>query len=953
MIVKRVVFILGLTVLFGTALSLPAMAQGVGAIGGTVLDGTGGVLPGATLTLSNPGAIGDNLSTVTDAQGKYQFPRVVPGTYSVKGELSGFQTVVQANIVVNADRTSRADLTMSVGNMAETITVAGEAPLLDTTSAAKQAVLSRQVLDQLPTGADIWSIARLTPGINLSKIDVGGTQMIAQSTAFSHGSTQQENEVMMDGMSLSHYSSGTGGSVNYYLDSFQAQEMNYVTGSTSAERAAGGVIINVITKTGANTFEGAGMYDGSSQSLIANNLTPTLRTQLLAGVPAAALAANPNIIPGGDIKLLFDSAFSMSGPIVKDRVWFFGHEKLGKANQYAVGSYNSDGTQLLSDNTLLDGLAKVSWAPTKNQQLHYFYTKQLKGRYHVAGGPTVTQFFDTAASGYNPSKNTVNVGRWTDVMSSRMVLDAGAESMNGQTNTLPQPQVAPNAIPRFDSTLRTNTVASATYAINNGWRANVTSSLSIVAGSHDVKLGYQVYQTRSVSGGTATVGYRAVYANGVPTSVNTYNTPTKAIERSRDHGVYLQDKWALSRKLTLNLGVRFQTGHGWMDKTTLCQVGTEFIAGQCFSQPTGVPVWKQVMPRTSVIYDPFGNGKTALKFTANRYYIPEGVIIVGRVDPIKIASDSRPWTVCAAGQTSGCDLNGDKIATQNEFGPSGGFALGTANRYAPNLQQPYTNEMNAEIQQQLPGSLVVSVGYYYRAQRNLIGSRNVAVPASGYIPLQVTEVTSGRAVTVYNQDPATLSKFDVLWSNEPELNRTFNGVDVTAQKRMSNGWMAIGSVSWGKADDFIYADSTDLNNPNVAFRRGPDSTDRPLTAKLSGAYELPYGLTVAGTSQYFKGWPITQTVLVSSTTVRLTQVSQSIVMAPAGTTRLPNITEIDMNVQRNIRFGKFRLSPRVDVFNLFNVAGITSEVTQLGPSYGNAISIIGGRLIKFGVNVNW
>ena len=165
--------------------------------------------------------------------------------------------------------------------------------------------------------------------------------------------------------------------------------------------------------------------------------------------------------------------------------------------------------------------------------------------------------------------------------------------------------------------------------------------------------------------------------------------------------------------------------------------------------------------------------------------------------------------------------------------------------------------------------------------------------------------------------------------------------------------MAIGSVSWGKSDDFIYADTADLNNPNITFRRGPESTDRPLTGKLSGAHELPYELTLAGTMQYFRGWPIAQTVLVSSNTMKLTQVSQSITIAPAGSTRLPNITEVDINLQRTIRLGQLKFSPRVDVFNLFNVAGITSEVTQLGPSYGNAIAIIGGRLVKFGVNATW
>jgi hypothetical protein len=122
---------------------------------------------------------------------------------------------------------------------------------------------------------------------------------------------------------------------------------------------------------------------------------------------------------------------------------------------------------------------------------------------------------------------------------------------------------------------------------------------------------------------------------------------------------------------------------------------------------------------------------------------------------------------------------------------------------------------------------------------------------------------------------------------------------------------------------------------------------------MSGAYELPYGLTVAGTAQYFTGWPITSTVLVGGNTVKLTQVSQSIVVEPSGTKRLPNITMIDMNLKKIMKFGALRLEPRVDIFNLFNVAGITSETTQLGPSYGNAIEILGGRLIKFGANLNW
>ncbi|PYR41125.1 MAG: hypothetical protein DMF95_31745 [Acidobacteria bacterium] len=131
--------------------SLPAAAQGVGAIGGTVSDASGAVLPGATVTLSNPrGSIGGNQETVTDARGAFQFIRLVPGVYIVKADLAGFRSAAQENVVVNADVTARVDLKLEIGALSEGITVKGESPLLDTTSALKQTVLSREVLDSLP-----------------------------------------------------------------------------------------------------------------------------------------------------------------------------------------------------------------------------------------------------------------------------------------------------------------------------------------------------------------------------------------------------------------------------------------------------------------------------------------------------------------------------------------------------------------------------------------------------------------------------------------------------------------------------------------------------------------------------------------------------------------------------------------------------------------------------------
>ena len=278
----------------------PAAAQfGVGSIGGTATDGSGGVLPGVTVTLSNPGVIGGDQTAVTDADGSYQFARLVPGTYTIKGELQGFRSFVQERIGVNADRNSRVDLKLDVGNVAETVTVSGQAPLLDTTSALNQTVLPRETIDALPTGYDTWSIARLAPAVHLDKYDVGGREMFGQSNASAHGST--EREYFIDGMDLNQY----GGT--FYIDSFAFQEVNIQTANMTAERSTGGVVWNFVTKTGSNKFSGTGAFLGMTHGCCeADNISDETEKVLLAAVPPYALAADPTPSLGNSVEHMYD-----------------------------------------------------------------------------------------------------------------------------------------------------------------------------------------------------------------------------------------------------------------------------------------------------------------------------------------------------------------------------------------------------------------------------------------------------------------------------------------------------------------------------------------------------------------------------------------------------------------------------------------------------------------------
>jgi hypothetical protein len=309
--------------------------------------------------------------------------------------------------------------------------------------------------------------------------------------------------------------------------------------------------------------------------------------------------------------------------------------------------------------------------------------------------------------------------------------------------------------------------------------------------------------------------------------------------------------------------------------------------------------------------------------------------------------------VCGANQVSGCDLNGDKVPQINELGPSNGFPLGTTNRYADGLKWPIANEYSAEVQQQLPNNMVLSVGFTHRETRRNIALANLAVPTSGYIPLNVTEVNSGLPVTVYNQDPLTNRKFDNYWSNRSEEDVDYNGSDITLTKRMSNKWAFAGGASFGKTTGDALGG--DLNNPNSAnYRYGIIGNDVPWSYRLSGSYELPYQIFTSATYQLNKGFPEVNSVSVASNTVTLTQGTTTVWMAPRGDTRLPNVAQLDMSFRKVIRMGGSKtLEPRLDAYNMTNQASITNRVTQYGPAFGRASAIQRGRLIKLGISMEF
>jgi Carboxypeptidase regulatory-like domain len=155
----------------------PAAAQiQTGSILVRVTDEQGAAVPGATLTLKSPVLVAGSMTGVTDATGVNRFPSLPPGTYTVQADLQGFQTVVREEVIVLVGQTTPLDLTARVAAVAETITVTGASPTIDTTSANVNVHLTEQLLQATPGGRDIWAMVEYkVPSLLITRPDVGGT----------------------------------------------------------------------------------------------------------------------------------------------------------------------------------------------------------------------------------------------------------------------------------------------------------------------------------------------------------------------------------------------------------------------------------------------------------------------------------------------------------------------------------------------------------------------------------------------------------------------------------------------------------------------------------------------------------------------------------------------------------------------------------------------------------
>ena len=206
-----------------TLVPSPAAAQST--IAGVVKDTSGGILPGVTVEAASPVLIEKTRSVVTDGDGRYSIVNLRPGTYVVTFTLTGFSTFKRDGIIVPADTTVPVNAELRVGALEETVTVSGESPVVDVQNTARQQVMTRDLMDSIPSARNIQSVGSLVPGIRLNVPDVGGAQQTEQTYMATHGNTALHNTVLLDGMPAQ--TNLVDGQVQNYIDNALIAEAKY------------------------------------------------------------------------------------------------------------------------------------------------------------------------------------------------------------------------------------------------------------------------------------------------------------------------------------------------------------------------------------------------------------------------------------------------------------------------------------------------------------------------------------------------------------------------------------------------------------------------------------------------------------------------------------------------------------------------------------------------------
>jgi len=948
-----------------------------GSINGTILDNTGGVLPGVTITVESPALLGAQ-TTVTDASGDYRFPSLPPGSYRLTYALPGFATIVREGVIIQIGFTATVNVKMMIATLEETVTVSGESPVVDVQNTAVKNAFNAEMMKNIPNARDIWSLIAEAPGMTVSRFDVGGSTAGTQTGYTSYGSSGQ-NRVQIDGANTTEGTSAAG----FYFDYGAFDEVSFgISSAADASMPTPGVLVNTVLKSGGNEFHGDVYFDYENESLQGDNTTND------------AELVKQGLGQGTKIVKYYDPNGNLGGPIKRDKLWFFTSWRWQEVQTTTAGwpfdDPNNPGPDFLT--RLRNATYKLTYQLTPNNKITHFlqYGHKLqpyrnaqaaysldavyrqdsgswagKVEYNWIARPTL--YFDMRAATFaynwpnNPYTPDLQVGTPSTIAPRRTDIGTG-NTAGGYPGY------------RYDRRRYQGEMVGSAYrdawlgsdhSIKFGW----LSEIEWISDEEMTTRDNVILQFNSASGADFTTPYR----------VQLRNSPTRSIDKLWHHGLFLQDQFNIGKKVTVNAGVRWDYYNAFQPEQPVREapfrdffyggVPLQTSAGP-FSLPAAsfagtwvVPAKDSIIkyagviaPRFGLSWDLRGDGRTVVKFNAGRFYANPGVGNSGDVNPIVLTTATFDWT----------DLNGDRLFQMNELGRYRSLSGGSNNTVSSDLKDPWTDEVSAFVERQVITDMGVRVGFVYKKLNNQLDLMDLGRPYDLWsVPVSRTDpgpdgltgtADDGPGFTSYNlADTSTVSRFE--WQSREDYDHWYKNIDLTVTKRMSHRWSLVSSFlyTWSHRTWF-----GSPRNGNEALNNVADSSI--WTFKLFGTYEAPFDIRISPVLRHQAGDPLTRRLSVSTNGGTYTMVVE-----PEGSYREDNVTIFDIRTEKQFRLGSRRLGLFFDLYNINNsnaaqtLDSIVGRRNVLQPD-GTSLNlqrflrptvIISPRIAKFGLKFSF